>query len=148
MGMFLKTYPMARYTTDVTFQPDFRPSGSVKEGKRYYSGKHKLNGFKVEVSVTPNGFAVGSSMQEPGSVSDLVVFQEMQWFHRRIQRKKSDEMEMMDSGPLAETYPNQWAVLADNGYQGAGEFCRIIHPKRKPQGFFVSRRCLDKQVYI
>ena len=135
-GHVFKNYPMARYATDVTFQPAFRPSGSVEEGKRYYSGKHKLYGFKVEVSVTPNGFGVGSRMHEPGSFSDLVIFQEMQWFHRRTQRKKSDEMDMADSGPLAERYPNQWAVLADKGYQGAGVFCRIIHPKRKPQGSF------------
>ena len=43
-------------------------------------------------------------------------------------------MEMADSRPLAERYPIQWAALSDKGYQGAGEFCRIIHPKRKPQG--------------
>ncbi len=28
-----KEYPMARYATDVTFQPCFRPSGSLEEGK-------------------------------------------------------------------------------------------------------------------
>ena len=77
-------------------------------------------------------------MHEPGSVSGLVIFQEMQWFHRRTQRKKSDEMGMADSGPLAERHPNQWAVLADKGCQGAGEFCRINHPTRKPQGSFLS----------
>ena len=87
-GHVFNFYPMARYARDVTFQTAFRPSGSVEEGTRYSSGKHKLYGFKVEVSVTPNGFAVGSSMHEPGSVSDLVIFQEMQWFHHRTQRKR------------------------------------------------------------
>ena len=75
-----KNYPMARYATDVTFQPSCRPSGSIEEGKKYYSGKHKLYGYKVEVSVTLNGFAVCSSMQEPGSVSEVVISQKMQFF--------------------------------------------------------------------
>ena len=65
-GHILKNYPMARYATDVTFQPSFRPSGSIEEGKRYYSRKHKLYGYKVEASVTLNGFALGSSMHKPG----------------------------------------------------------------------------------
>ena len=47
-------------------------------------------------------------------------------------------MDMDDMGPLKETYPNQWAILADKGYQGAAEFCRIVHPKRNPQGGFLS----------
>ena len=34
-GHVFKNYPMARYATDVTIQPAFRPSGSVEEGKRY-----------------------------------------------------------------------------------------------------------------
>ena len=29
-------------------------------------------------------------------------------------------------------YPESWAVLVDNGYQGALEFCRVIHPTKKP----------------
>ena len=41
-----KNYPIARYATDVTFQQSFRSSGSVEEGKLYFSGKHKLYGHK------------------------------------------------------------------------------------------------------
>lgn len=36
---------------DVTFQQANRPSGNMQEGKLYFSGKHKLYGFKVEVAV-------------------------------------------------------------------------------------------------
>ena len=92
----------------------------------------------MEVSVTPTGFAVSSSMHEPGSVSDLVIFQGMQFFHMRAQRKRDDEKEIGDEGPLHESYPGQWAILAHKGYQGAAEFCRIVHPMRKPQGAFLS----------
>ena len=72
-----RKYPMARFSTDVTFQPIFRPSGSIEEGKKYVSGKHKLYGYKVEDSVLPCGMALGGSLHEPGAVFDLVIFQQM-----------------------------------------------------------------------
>ena len=33
-----KNYPMARYAANVTFQPSFRPSGSIEEGKNILVG--------------------------------------------------------------------------------------------------------------
>ena len=45
---------------------------------------------------------------------------------------------MEENRPLGEEYPTHCAVLADKGYQGATEFCRVIHPKRKPPGAFLS----------
>ena len=92
----------------------------------------------MEVSVTPTRIAVSSSMHEAGSVSDLVMFQSMQFFHRCAQRKRDDEKEISDEGPLHDSYPERWGILADKGYQGAAEFCRIVHPKRKLQGGFLS----------
>ena len=53
-----KSFPKALHATDVTFQQAFRPSGSIEEGKRYFSSKHKLYGYKVDVSVLPNGLAL------------------------------------------------------------------------------------------
>ena len=53
-----------------------------------------------------------------------------------------------DDGPMVEQYPNQWAILVDKGYQGAGEFCRIIHPKRKPQGSFLSPGDVSRNKFI
>ena len=131
-----KKYLMARYATDVTFHPSSRPSGSLEEGKKYFSGKHKLCGYKVEVSITLNGFAICSNLHEPGLVSDWVIFRDMQWFHERALHKKEATIE--DSGPLEEEYLGQWAILADKGYQGAAKICRVIHPKRKPPGAFLS----------
>lgn len=91
----LKNYPMKRYSMEVTFQPSYRPSGSIAEGKKYFSGKHKLYGYKVEVFVTVNGFEVSSSMKEPGSVSDLVVFRNMQGLTNfRIRWKPLREQDM------------------------------------------------------
>lgn len=75
-----KNFKYARYATDVTFQQSFRPSGSIEEGKAYFSGKHKLYGYKVEVSVLPNGMAIGATRHYPGAVSDLRICQENRAF--------------------------------------------------------------------
>ena len=37
-----KSFPYARYATDVTFQQAIRPMGVMQEGKTYFSGLHKL----------------------------------------------------------------------------------------------------------
>ena len=125
-------YPMALYATDVTFQPSFRPSGSMEEGKKYFSGKHKQYGYKVEVSVLPNGLALCCSEHEPGSVSDLTLFQRIQYLHTKQLRKTQGDMDYDDDGPLSDKFERSWGVLVDKGYQGASEFCRVIHPKKKP----------------
>ena len=99
VGRLFRHFPVARYATDVTFQPSYRPSGSMQEGKKYYSGKHKQYGYKMEVSVLPNGMAiqwhsqVGCSKHEPVSVSDLTLFQRMQYFHNKQLQKKGKEKE-------------------------------------------------------
>lgn len=64
----------ARYAVDVTFQQRNRPSGNMAEGKRHFSGKKKMYGCKVEVSVVPTGLAIGCVEHYPGSVSDLENF--------------------------------------------------------------------------
>ena len=50
-------YPFAKYATDVTFQQSNRPLGNHQESKVYFSGKHKLYGYKCEVWVLPIGIA-------------------------------------------------------------------------------------------
>eukprot|EP00171_Calliarthron_tuberculosum_P023745 IDg23745t1 len=52
-----KNHVYALEVVDVKFQQANRPSGNMQEGKVYFSGKHKLYGFKVEVSERPNGLA-------------------------------------------------------------------------------------------
>ncbi|ETV90243.1 hypothetical protein H310_14922 [Aphanomyces invadans] len=69
-GRMFRNYPYALYCTDVKFQPSFRPTGRFDEAKHNYSGKHKLYGLKIEVSVAYPGLAVDLSNHESGSVSD------------------------------------------------------------------------------
>lgn len=138
----------ARYATDVTFQQSFRPSGSIEEGKRYYSGKHKLYGYKVEVSVLPNGLAAGSTLHYPGSVSDLEILQRNKDWHLRESSKKQGDSDVADIGLMTDKYPQHWAVLMDKGYQGAAEFMRAISPKKKKpnQHLSLSEEAFNRRV--
>ena len=131
-GRRFNNFKEAHYAVDVTFQQSFRPSGSMEEGKRFYSGKHKLYGYKVEVSVLPNGLAIGCTQHYPGSVSDFEIFQRRREWHETELKKKESESTILDVGQLIDIYPTTWAVLADKGYQGIREFMRGIHPLKKP----------------
>ncbi len=66
-----KSFPYALEAIDVTFQEANRPTGNMQEGKVYFSGKHKLYRYKVQVAVRPNGLASAFSRHYPGSISDI-----------------------------------------------------------------------------
>ncbi|KAF1792277.1 hypothetical protein GQ600_15028 [Phytophthora cactorum] len=51
-----------------------RPSGSMAETMPFYSAKHKLYGFKVEVSVNPRGLAVNCTRHSRGNTADITMF--------------------------------------------------------------------------
>lgn len=108
-------FKYARYATDVTFHQTNRPTGNMQEGKEYYSGKHKLYGYKTEVSVLPNGQAIGCTKPYPGSVSDIDIFFANEDFHFASLSKQGDEAEMADTGILVDDYADTWAVIMDKG---------------------------------
>ncbi len=114
------------------FQQANRPSGTLLEGKLYFSGKHKLYGYKTEVSVAPTGHAIDVTAHKPGSISDLVIFQGNLDFHKQALTKHDDDDQ--DNGLHSVRYPDNWAVLLDKGYQGAQQYVRAIIPKKKPHG--------------
>ncbi|PXF40870.1 hypothetical protein BWQ96_09415 [Gracilariopsis chorda] len=80
-GKHFSTFEEGHYATDVTFQQGFRPGSKIEEEKRYFSVEYKLYGYNVEVSVLPNGLALGSSQHYHGSVSDFESFQGMRNWH-------------------------------------------------------------------
>lgn len=131
-GNAFKNFPYARYATDVTFQQCFRPSGSMQEGKVFFSGKHKLYGLKVEVSVLPNGLATFCSSHYPGSKSDISIMHDMAIDHENALKKKDREAVDTDLGIGVDKFPGSWGILCDKGYQGANEFLRTISPHKKP----------------
>ena len=61
-----KHFPFCIEAGGVTFQRSNRPSGNMQEGKNFFSGKHRLHGYKFEVAVRPIGFASAFSSQYPG----------------------------------------------------------------------------------
>lgn len=130
-----------RYATDVTFQKSFRPIGSVQEGKRYFNGKHKLYGHKVEVSMFPNGLDLGFSLHYPGSVSEFGIKDISRKYRVSFPGSKRcrQEQESQGKGELAVEHPYIWAVLMDKGYQGSGYICRALVPKKKPSNVNSSR---------
>lgn len=71
----IKNLNYARYATYVTFQQSNPPSENMAEGKNYFSGKHKLYGYKVELSILPIGNFIRCTNHHPGSLSDLKYFE-------------------------------------------------------------------------
>ncbi|ETO61615.1 hypothetical protein F444_20396, partial [Phytophthora nicotianae P1976] len=80
-GQAFTNYPYARYATAVTFQQSNMPAGRMQERALYYSKKHHLHGYKVEVSVLPNGQAVNCTQHFPGNTGDIDVFRRNAEFH-------------------------------------------------------------------
>ncbi|ETP14257.1 hypothetical protein F441_10791 [Phytophthora nicotianae CJ01A1] len=132
-GQAFTNYPYARYATAVTFQQSNMPAGRMQERALYYSKKHHLNGYKVEVSVLFNGQAVNCTQHFPGNTGDIDVFRRNAEFHLQALCKVDGDDEIPDDGRLVAQYPSSWAVLADKGYQGlARDFQAVTPYKRAP----------------
>ncbi|GMF51705.1 unnamed protein product [Phytophthora fragariaefolia] len=139
------TYPLH---TDVTFQPANIPYG-LKEGRSiYFSGKHKGHGYKVEVSVLRTGKPIYCTSHHPGRVSDIVIFRWNQAFHSQNMTKSEAEKRLRDEGPLATEYPDEWALLADKGYQGLSAHFQAITPNKKRPGETVSFEQLEETTQL
>eukprot|EP00644_Phytophthora_capsici_P012971 jgi/Phyca11/13914/fgenesh1_pg.PHYCAscaffold_5_\ len=133
-GITFLNFPCARNATDVMFQQANIPYGLCEGRSIYYSGKRKLHGYKVEVSVLPTGKAVNCTKHYPGHVSDIELFRKNQRFHAQSTKKPEAEKRLQDAGPLVDKYPNDWALLADKGYQGLSLHFRAITPNKKRPG--------------
>lgn len=125
-------FPFAAEAIDVTFQQANRPSGNMQEGKKYFSGKHKLYGYKVEVAVRPNGLASAFSAHYAGSVSDISIMTRRVQEHKFRLEKVAEDQDITDDEDDDGPVPTHWAIIADKGYQGAHEMLRCITPYKKP----------------
>jgi hypothetical protein len=81
----------------------------------FFSAKHKLYGFKVEVSVSPRGLAVWNTNHYPGSASDLTIMVQNREVHLKNLQKTEQELLLPDHGEGSESHPRHWAVLVDKG---------------------------------
>ena len=77
----------------------------MKEGKFYFSGKHKIYGRKVEVSVLPNRLALHCSKIYPGSVSDLTILNNGMDEHKKLLSNPTIERSYEEDGNNSEKFP-------------------------------------------
>ncbi|KAF0732821.1 hypothetical protein Ae201684P_012807 [Aphanomyces euteiches] len=110
MGRTFKNFPCALYAVDATFQQSNRPLGPHNEALYAFSGKHHLYGKKVEVSVSPLGFAINVSDNVFGSIHDKTIFDNNRDFHMKMRAKRPNDYNLFDEGPLRTEYPDEWAV--------------------------------------
>lgn len=127
--MVFSNFPTALYACDVKFHHTNRPRGSMRDVKAYFSGKHKLYGYKTEVSVAPNGMAIYASEHVPAAVSDIEIFKRNIRTHRQLTLKDDDEKSIADPDSLEN---DAWAILFDKGYVGCQQLVRAFIPKKKP----------------
>ena len=133
MGQTFEKFPYALYAHDVKFQVAYRPGGRFDEQKRYFSGKHKLYGYKIDCSVVPPGVAVHVSKHYTGSISDLSIVLDNMEIHKQMLKKTEEERASADYGELHDKFRNEWALLVDKGYEGLSQRLRAIQPKKKPR---------------
>lgn len=96
----------ASYATDVTFQQGSRPSGNMQDVTVYFSGKHKLCGLKVEVSVLRNRLSIGCPQHYPGSTVDVHILYRNVYLHLAASTKSEDRKQLADLGPLVHEHPD------------------------------------------
>ena len=83
----------------------------------------------------PNGIAIGCTLHQPGSVSDLTLFRKnIKWHQAALSKTEREARSYPDVGPMVEEHDGLWAVLTDKGYQGVADVIRAIMPKKKPKG--------------
>lgn len=127
-----KNFPYARYATYVTFQQRNGPDCYMQNGKKYFSGKQKLYGVNVEVSVVLIKLAIGRSTVFPGSVAEIYIMHQMvDWCDTECQ-KRVTEMDLEDDGIGFVEYKGTWAIVADKGYEMAMYFLWVVNPQKKP----------------
>lgn len=74
-------------TTKIIFQESKRPSKNVLKSRKNISGKHKIYGLLIELSVLSVGLYAGYTKHGPVSVSDHETFPQNGGFNRESSEK-------------------------------------------------------------
>lgn len=124
--ILFKNYPYARYAADSRFQQANRTSGlNFTDEKVYLSEKHKMYGFKLEVSILISDIYIHSSSHVAGSVAGITFFRQTVIWRYTATEKMEDERHGQDSGELEKAFPNYWKIIANKGYQGLVQSIRV-----------------------
>lgn len=70
--------------------------------------------------------------------SDISICESNLAFHEKKLKKSQDDARLRDDGPLLDSYPSTWAILADKGYQGLHRRIRAITPAKRPANGLLS----------
>lgn len=106
--------------------------GNIDETNRYYSAKHKLYGYKVEVVVLPDRRVISLSSHYPAKVQDIEIIMGRIEQHKKLLLNGDLERGLMDGGLRCADFEGFWDLLADKGYQDILEALRAILPKKFP----------------
>jgi hypothetical protein len=131
VGKLCVTHPGIKIICDVHFQPSKQPTGTFSESKIYFSVKHHDYGLKVETAHYPDGICASVSNHSPGSTHDFTIFKSMVKKYKNYVLKTDEEKDESDQMPLANTYPDEWILIADSAYQSADQYLRAIVMKKK-----------------
>ena len=124
-------FPNAVGACDVCFIPIVR-SRDYDEQKKYYSGKHKQHGFKLQAIVNADGICISTYYEQYGSVHDLVVFK------NSSKLKMLEVVEGTDSGT---SFVTHHPVLFDRGYTGVQKtFQEAVVAIRRVKGKELTKR--------
>lgn len=99
-----KNHRYVFYATDITFQQANHPTETHQKPKKCFSIKQKMYGYNTEVLAIRNGIAVACSVPDPGLVSDLTMFRNMDRFHRSTIKKSGHDCRILDHNPLRTLY--------------------------------------------
>lgn len=148
-GLRFGNFPEALYATDVTCQQAIRPNCSMTEAKPYFSPKHKLYGYKTEVSVLPNGMSCFLSDHYFGSIPEVTILRHNIELHSNMTATREWEKENMHlHAKEEEKDESNWAFLADKAHIGGSDELRLILPKRNPQRKILDLRSKEPNVAI
>jgi hypothetical protein len=94
------------------------------DGRADYSGKHRRHGVNLQVVTAPDGTLVWISPASPGRIHDLTAARR----HRII----------------ATCIRLGIPVLADRGYQGAGDTVAVPHRRRPGKDLTAKQKCVNR----
>ncbi len=114
-GIQFKNFSCACHATDIIFQQENCPSGTLLEGELYLSGKHKSCGYNTEVCVAPTGQEINVTDHKPDSISDLVIFQHIIDFQNQALNKYGEDKDIADTTFVSAKFPENWIILMDKG---------------------------------
>ena len=116
-------FPAAAGALDATLISIRKPS-EREEDRRYFSGKHRKHGVKLQVLVAPDGTCIHYGGIIEGSRNDFYLFKHSSLTH---------DMTRYETGNDGERIATRPQILADGGYNGIRRiYCEAVIPYKKP----------------